>query len=348
MTIKCILNAEDQQKHYPESYLVNGVRRANPETPERIGLLLDGANKAGMEIVAPENYGIEPIARVHSEKYLTFLEHSFKRWSYIEGAASEITPNIHPTNRDGEYPQSVVAQAGYHMMDAACPITKETWNSSLWSAWSAVHAAELVINGERAAYALCRPPGHHAGPDIAGGFCYLNNTAIAAEHLRRHYSTVAILDVDLHHGNGTQMIFYDRNDILTISIHADPKRFYPFFWGYASEQGEGKGQGYNLNLPIARGSKDQIFLEALDKALDRLNDFAPDALVIALGLDAYEGDPIAGLSISSEGFRMIGEKIAAKAALPTVMVQEGGYPCKELGDNLATFMDGFKSGSNMK
>ncbi|MBT7581725.1 MAG: histone deacetylase family protein, partial [Kordiimonadaceae bacterium] len=214
-------------------------------------------------------------------------------------------------------------------------------------AWSAVHAAELVLNGENAAYALCRPPGHHAGPDIAGGFCYLNNTAIAAEYLRNKYNSVAILDVDLHHGNGTQMIFYDRSDVLTVSIHADPKRFYPFFWGNASECGKDDGLGYNLNLPLPRGTKDDLFLEALDSALERITDFTPDALIIALGLDAYEGDPIAGLAISTNGFRAIGQKISAATSLPTVIIQEGGYPCDELGSNLAAFMSGLKGEDNV-
>lgn len=345
--MKCILKADLQKEHYPKNFLVNGVPEANPETPERVDLLRDGAIKAAMEIVEPDNYGLDPISSVHTAQYLHFLEHAFKRWSYIEGAAPAVTPNIHPTNRDGEYPASVVAQAGYHMADASCPITAETWQSALWSAWSAVHAAELVLKGENAAYALCRPPGHHAGADIAGGFCYLNNTAIAAEHLRTKYAKVAILDVDLHHGNGTQMIFYDRSDVLTVSIHADPSRFYPFFWGYASECGKGDGNGFNLNLPLERGSNDEAFLEALDSALNRVNEFAPDALVIALGLDGFEGDPFAGLAISTEGFRAIGEKINTATSLPTVIIQEGGYPCIELGDNLAAFINGFKGENNV-
>ncbi len=195
--------------------------------------------------------------------------------------------------------------------------------------------------GEKTAYALCRPPGHHAGPDIAGGFCYLNNTAIAAEHLRQKYRSVAILDVDLHHGNGTQMAFYDRADVLTVSLHADPMRFYPFFWGHASERGEGAGLGYNLNLPLPRGTGDEIFLKTLDVSLERIQTFAPDALVIALGLDAYEGDPIAGLAVSTDGFRQIAEKISSAIRVPTVIVQEGGYPCPELSENLAAFIGGY-------
>ena len=340
--MKCVFNAE-QNKHSPKSFLVNGVREANPESPQRVDLLLEGAVAAGMTQVEPDNYGMNTIMKVHPERYLTFLEHVASRWSRIKGAADEVTPNIHPTNRDGEYPKSLIAQAGFHMADASCPISNDTWKSSLWSSWSALHATELVLGGEPACYALSRPPGHHAGPELAGGFCYLNNTAIAAERLRDKFDRVAILDVDLHHGNGTQMAFYDRADVLSVSLHANPERFYPFFWGYASETGEGIGEGYNFNFPLPRGTQDEIYLETLDRALGVVEDFQPQALVIALGLDAFEGDPIAGLAISTAGFNSIGARISGKLGLPTVIVQEGGYLCPQLGDNLASFVQGFES-----
>ena len=341
--MRCVFNAE-QNKHYPKSFLVNGVREANPESPQRVDLLLEGAVAAGMTQVEPDNYGMNTIMKVHPERYLTFLEHAASRWSRIKGAADEVTPNIHPTNRDGEYPKSLIAQAGFHMADASCPISNDTWKSSLWSSWSALHATELVLGGEPACYALSRPPGHHAGPELAGGFCYyLNNTAIAAERLRDKFDRVAILDVDLHHGNGTQMAFYDRADVLSVSLHANPERFYPFFWGYASETGEGIGEGYNFNFPLPRGTQDEIYLETLDRALEVVEDFQPQALVIALGLDAFEGDPIAGLAISTAGFNSIGARISGKLGLPTVIVQEEGYLCPQLGDNLASFVQGFES-----
>lgn len=340
--MKCVFNAQ-QNKHYPKSYLVNGVRELNPESPQRVELLLEGALAAGMTQVEPDIYGIEAIMKVHPDRYLTFLEHAASRWSHIAGAAEEVTPNIHPSNRNGEYPKSVVAQAGFHMLDASCPISSDTWISSLWSSYSALHATELVLAGEPACYALSRPPGHHAGPEVAGGFCYLNNTAIAAERLRDKFDRVAILDVDLHHGNGTQMAFYDRADVLTVSLHANPERFYPFFWGYDSETGKGDGEGYNVNFPLPRGTQDKIYLETLDRALETVERFQPQALVIALGLDAYEGDPIAGLAISTDGFRSIGSRISARLGLPTVIVQEGGYLCPQLGENLASFIRGFES-----
>jgi acetoin utilization deacetylase AcuC-like enzyme len=330
----------DQKRHYPLQFLVNGVFRPNPEQPERLDCLLQAALRAGCRHEAPLIHGMEPLAAVHSGAYLEFLERAWERWQRIEGAAPAVIPNVHPDQRQVGYPASVVAQAGYHMADAAAPLADGSWASILWSAWSAVHAARLVIDGEPAAYALCRPPGHHAFADMAGGFCYLNNTAIAAELLLRAHDRVAILDVDLHHGNGTQSIFYQRADVLTVSIHADPERFYPFFWGYANECGAGPGDGYNLNLPLARGSGDEVFLAALDTALARIRQFAPGALVVALGLDAFEGDPFGGLRLSTRGFGEIGRRIAAALPAPTLLVQEGGYLCDELGENLGSFLDG--------
>lgn len=332
--------AEEQKRHDPKAFLSSGAPKPNPEQPERVERLLSGARAAGLSIERPRDHGLGPIAAAHTPEYLDFLQHIHARWQRIEGASEEVIPNIHPIARNGSYPASAVGQAGYHMADTACPISAETFASACWSAWSAVEAAEAVLSGQPAAYALSRPPGHHAFADVAGGFCFINNSAVAAQVLRRSASRVAILDVDLHHGNGTQGIFYARPDVLTVSIHADPVRFYPFFWGHADERGEGPGLGYNLNLPLPRKSGDEAFLEALADGLQRIRAFAPDALVVALGLDAFEGDPFGGLSVTTPGFARIAEPIA-KLGLPTVIVQEGGYLCDALADNLTAFLTGF-------
>lgn len=332
---------EAQRRHDPKHFLSSGAPQPNPEVPERVDRLLAGANAAGLEQVQPQDHGLSPIAAVHSPEYLSFLRTIYERWQRIPEASAEVVPNIHPDRRDLSYPASAVGQAGYHMADTACPISAETWQSAFWSAQTAVQAALMVGEDDRAVYALSRPPGHHAFADLAGGFCFLNNSAIAAQVLRRSHQRVAILDVDLHHGNGTQGIFYARDDVLTVSIHADPVRFYPFFWGHASERGEGPGLGYNLNLPLPRGSGDDAFLAALDAALTRIAAFTPGAVVIALGLDAFEGDPFGGLAVSTDGFRRIGERCAA-IATPVAIVQEGGYVCDELGDNLTAFLSGFR------
>jgi acetoin utilization deacetylase AcuC-like enzyme len=329
-----------QRAHDPQFFLSSGAQFPCPEKPARIDALLWGVRQLGGPVVAPPDAGIGPLAAVHDARYLTFLQGIFARWQRIEGASAEVIPNIHPASRDDGYPLSAVGQAGFHMTDTSCPISGATWGAAHASAQSAVHAADLVLGGERAVYALCRPPGHHAFADLAGGFCYLNNAAIAAQRLTAAGCRVAILDVDLHHGNGTQGIFYDRGDVLTVSIHADPARFYPFFWGHAGETGRGAGSGANLNLPLDRGTGDAGFLAALDVALERVTQWGADRLVLALGLDAFQGDPFAGLRVTTPGFARIGAAVAA-LGLPTVIVQEGGYLCPELGDNLTSVLGAF-------
>ncbi len=332
--------APEQKLHDPKMFLSSGAPQPNPEQPARAERLLEGARAAGLAVERPRDHGLGPIAAVHTPEYLDFLQHIYQRWRRIEGASEEVIPNIHPLARDGAYPASAVGQAGYHMADTGCPISAETWESVYWSAMSAVEAATAVREGAAAAYALCRPPGHHAFADVAGGFCFVNNSAVAAQVLRKTAARVAILDVDLHHGNGTQGIFYARGDVLTVSIHADPVRFYPFFWGHADERGEGPGLGYNLNLPLPRKSADAQFIEAVGTALRRIRAFAPEALVIALGLDAHESDPFGGLSVTTPGFARIAEEIA-RLHLPAVIVQEGGYLTAELSANLTSFLTGF-------
>lgn len=333
---------ETQRRHDPRHFLSSGAPQPNPEVPARIDALLGGARRAGLAITAPPaDCGFAPIAAVHTPEYLTFLQNIHGRWFRIDGASEEVIPNIHPDSRSAGYPKSAVGQAGYHMADTACPISGDTWTSAYWSAQSAIAAADGVLYGAPAAYALCRPPGHHAFADLAGGFCFLNNTAIAAMRCLQAGRRPAIVDVDLHHGNGTQGIFYRRADVLTVSVHADPERYYPFFWGYARERGAGAGLGANLNLPVPRGSGDDVFLEALATGLERVRAFGADVLVVALGLDGFEGDPFGGLAVTTVGFTRIAAACAA-LGLPTVIVQEGGYLCPELGDNLAGFLTGFR------
>lgn len=339
--MKVFVDQKRQSQHDPSGFLVNGVMQPNPEKPERIERLLDGVRKGVHDVLPAADHGLGPIAAVHTPVYLKFLSTVYDRWARIPDATPEIFPNIHPDRRTASYPLSAVGQAGFHITDMSCPIGEHTWDTARWSAQCAVSATEAVLHGERAAYALCRPPGHHCFTDLAGGFCYLNNSSIAAQHLRQAHDRVAIIDVDLHHGNGTQGIFYQRDDVYTLSIHADPARFYPFFWGHAQEIGEGPGQGYNLNIPLPRGTGDDGFMAGLAKGLAHVEAFAPSAIVIALGLDAYEGDPFGGLSVSTPGFAEMARNLAA-LNLPTVIVQEGGYLCDALGDNLHAFLSGFE------
>ena len=339
--MKAILDPR-QSAHDPKHFMANGSRLANPEQPRRIEVLKGGAEAAGCAFEAPKDHGLGPIAAIHSAEYLTFLRTIHQRWKRIEGASDEVIPNVHPANRTDSYPRSAVGQAGYHQTDTSCPISSGTWESAYWSAQTALSGVDAVANGEKAVYALSRPPGHHAFADLAGGFCFLNNSGIAADAFTRRGLRAAILDVDVHHGNGTQGIFYRRKDVLTVSIHADPMRFYPFYWGHAAERGEGEGLGYNLNMPLERGTGDDAYLTTLENALKRISDFGADVLVVALGLDAYENDPLKGLAVTTPGFARIGTAIA-KMGLPTLMVQEGGYLSEELGHNLRSFLEGFQS-----
>lgn len=335
-----VIFSEVQKQHHPKQNLSSGALEPHLEVPERAERLLAAAIKSGLEHERPRDYGLEPVAAVHTAQYLHFLEHIYPRWKRIANAAEDVFPNISADRRDVGYPASAVGQVGYHVFDGAAPITADTWNGARWSANSAVHAAHEVLSGAAACYALARPPGHHATSDQAGGYCYLNNSAIAAQVLRTRYSKVAVIDVDVHHGNGTQSIFYERGDVLTVSLHADPVRFYPFFWGYANERGAGAGIGANCNFPLARGTADDDYLQTLDRALQTIDSFAADAIVIALGLDAYEGDPFQGLAITTEGFGRIARRIA-ELKLPTVISQEGGYLCDQLGSNLSSFLREF-------
>jgi acetoin utilization deacetylase AcuC-like enzyme len=335
-----IVYSRDHEKHQPKTFIRRGAVVANPEVAARATTLLEAVRKAGHSIVAPDDYGPGPREAVHGKPYLDFLATIHDGWQRLAGAAEEVVPNIHPGRHMSRRPIGLAGLVGYHTADTACPIGAGTWEAAVASANVAVHAASLVLGGERAAYGLCRPPGHHAYADQAGGFCYLNNAAIAAQHLRRTLGRVAILDVDVHHGNGTQGIFYERPDVLFVSLHADPSDYYPFFAGYADERGAGAGLGANLNLPLAPGSGDREVLAALDTALAAIAEFAPDALVVSLGFDASEQDPLGVLKVTSGGFAAMARRIEA-AGLPTVLIQEGGYMSAVLGRNLAEFLAAF-------
>jgi acetoin utilization deacetylase AcuC-like enzyme len=338
-----IVYSDKHAAHDPKTFFVRGVNRPAAEQPERADRLLAAAKAARHEVVTPRPYGTAPAAAIHTPEYLDFLSTIARDWAQLPGASAEVLPNVHPARYAATYPKALAGRAGWHQADLACPIGPGTWQAALAASEVATTAADLVLEGARWAYALCRPPGHHAYADMAGGFCYLNNTAIAAQRLRTRHGRVAILDVDVHHGNGTQGIFWERADVLTVSIHADPANYYPYFWGHAHETGAGAGAGFNLNLPQPMGSPDVPWLAAGDAALARIREFAPTALVVALGLDASESDPLQGLKVTGAGFRAMAQKVAS-LSLPTVLVQEGGYLSDDLGRNLVQFLDGFEKG----
>jgi acetoin utilization deacetylase AcuC-like enzyme len=330
------------RSHDPQFFLVRGKVTRTTEQPERADRLLAGLAAGKHQLVAPTVFGQGPRTRVHSLEYLNFLAEAWDAWSALGNAGPEMIANVHPVRHAATYPTHIVGRLGWHTADTACPIGPGTWAAACAATDVAATAAQVMLDGEDAIYALCRPPGHHAFSDVAGGFCFLNNSAVAAAHLRQKHERVAILDVDVHHGNGTQGIFYERSDVLTVSIHADPAAYYPYHWGFAHERGAGAGLGANLNIPLPLGTKDDAYLAAFETAAKTICAFAPGALVVALGLDASEHDPLAGMAITTEGFRRIGAALA-RLGLPTVLVQEGGYLSDLLGTNLTAVLAGFEA-----
>jgi acetoin utilization deacetylase AcuC-like enzyme len=288
----------------------------------------------------------DALARLHTPRYLHFIEHAWDEWVAIDPAHAQLDalPSVWPAPgmRRDVLPDNFAARMGLFSFDAGTPLTAGSWTAARAGAACALTAAREVSAGRvRSAFALTRPPGHHAGADFFGGYCFLNNAAVAAQALRDGGAArVAVLDVDYHHGNGTQSIFYERDDVLTVSIHGDPRTEYPFFLGHADERGAGAGVGFNLNLPLPRGTDFTRWRAALHAGLAAVESFGADAMVVSLGVDTFEGDPISGFTLRSADYFDVGEDIAS-ASLPTVFVFEGGYAVAEVGINTVNVLEGF-------
>ncbi len=296
-------------------------------------------------VLEPQAFEETALTAIHSPRYLNFLATAWDQWVALDpaNADKDILPSVWPTRtfRTDIEPDNFAAKVGLYSYDAGTPFTSGTWVASRAGAHCALSAAQAVLAGDRAAFALSRPPGHHAGADFFGGYCFLNNAALAAQHLRNAgMHKVAVLDVDYHHGNGTQAIFYDRPDVYFASIHGDPRTEYPFYLGHADEAGSGAGLGANLNLPLPRGTDYATWAQALETALAGIAKFGADALVVSLGMDTFEGDPISGFKLKTDDYLRIGERLA-KAGLPTVFIFEGGYAVEEVGVNAVNVLQGF-------
>lgn len=328
--------------HATDQVWLDGTRIENKEVPQRVEIIRAAVQAARLgRLLPPQDHGMMPILAVHRRDYVAYLQAAYHLNAVYLGKPvpvlvdrSAVTPE-----RALEPPPGFPELRDYYTYDFEDPILAGTWEAAYWGAQCALTAAELVRQGEVAAYALCRPPGHHATGDQYGGFCYLNNAAIAARALSSD-GPVAVLDVDYHHGNGTQAIFYSDSTVLYVSLHADPALDYPYYWGYEHERGAGEGLGTNINLALPLGTDDVRYLQTLDRALEVVQDFAPRYLVVSMGLDTLGGDTIGKFAVTLEGWAEVAERIAA-LGLPTVIVQEGGYRLDMLGQVAVAFLNPF-------
>jgi acetoin utilization deacetylase AcuC-like enzyme len=334
--VKCFWD-ERQRTHLPAGEFFNGAMHPAAEHAGRVDAILGAIGHTE----APADGGLEPLLRVHSRDYLDFLRNAHDQWR-AAGREGDAFPYTFPVvKRRPLRLQRIDALLGEYSFDTSTPIAERTWEASYWGAQTALGAMNAVLGSERTAFAFCRPPGHHAGSDYLGGYSYLSNAAIAAEQaLASGRKRVAILDVDYHHGNGTQDIFYDRTDVVFASIHADPGTDYPFFWGHADEAGEGEGIGSTLNLPLPRGTEWSAYAPALARALDWIAKHEPELLIVSYGADTHEADPISHFRLKTSDYAPMARQIAA-LRVPTVVVMEGGYAVGALGANVAEFLSGF-------
>ena len=339
--------AGDAHRAHDPPYEVNYGEVVRPvyERVERAERIRDALAAAGHPLVEPAPHGIEPVLAVHEPALLGFLEQGWAAWR-AGGGPEVLIPDSFPIPRlgrgGGRDLGGGVGRPGWFCFDTATPMVAGSFSAALAAADAALTAADLVAAGAPAAYALCRPPGHHAGPGYYGGFCLLNNAAIAARYLARR-GRVAVVDVDFHHGNGTQDIFWEDPEVLYVSLHGDPAGHYPHFTGAADETGGGAGAGTNRNLPLPDGTGDDAYLEALGEAMAVVAGFDPATLVVSAGFDTFAGDPIGAFQVTTPGFRRIGAALAA-AGRPTVVVQEGGYAVEALGANALALLRGVQEG----
>jgi len=324
--------------HHPKAELHRGEMIDPHEGPHRMDKLLSGMRRAGFnDYLSPMPLDETRLLGVHTPAYIDFVKTAWGRWN-AAGYAGDVLPMSYPR---AEPPADIDGAAGYFATSADTVITQTSWEGLKQVAACSLEAADAVSGGARSAFALIRPPGHHAGADYMSGYCILNNSAIAAQALRDNGAErIAILDVDFHHGNGTQDIFYARDDVFFTSIHGHPDHHFPYFWGHKDETGEGAGAGYTANYPLTAGAAYAQWGQALQDAIMRIKAFKADALLVSLGVDTFEKDPISAFKLTTADYPRYGSEIA-KIDLPTVFIMEGGYGVPEIGDNVAGVLTGF-------
>lgn len=339
--------SDNHRLHFPKGELFGGELVRPFECPERweyIKSALIASNHT--EFLDPVEVSQELLLQIHDARFLEFLQSAWQEW-LDAGYKGDALPTVFPARRmQQREPKFIDGKLGYYSMAIETALTEGTWQAALSSAGCAIKAQQLVSAGEREVFSLCRPPGHHAASDLYGGYCFLNNAALAAQaFLNDGAERVAILDVDFHHGNGTQDIFYKRNDVMFLSLHGDPQDAFPHFLGYEDEKGEGAGEGFNFNYPMPPETRFTEWHKALGAACNEIKKFSPDTVVVSLGVDTYEKDPISFFKLGSDDFITCGKQIA-ELDLPTLFVMEGGYAVEEIGTNTVNVLNGF-SGVNV-
>ncbi len=343
-----IFYSEEHRRHFPPFEVFDGGKRVPYfENPDRMDRILTALKKTDWaEWTEPKGFGLDPIIAVHDKDYIAFLASAWTEWLNSDPTISAspeqhaFLPATFALRRTPRVPSSLHGKAGYYIMDLSACIVEGTYSSILTSANCALSAAEFTFANQKSSFGLCRPPGHHAGKDYAGGYCFINNASVAANWLASK-GKVVLLDIDYHAGNGTQDIFYERNDVFTVSIHGDPDFEYPHYFGFAEETGAGKGFGFHRNFPLPKGTNDEQYLLVLDEAIGLIKNFAPDYLVVSAGMDIYDGDPLGTFKVTQNGIAQIGARIAA-LHLPTVIIMEGGYANEALGTNIVSLLENFK------
>ena len=313
--------------------------RGYVEAPVRISSITKELDKTKcFEPLAPRKYGLASIQKVHKPAFVQFLQ---KACANVPPGKS-VYPYVFPSRNRTRPPRELPLRAGYYCIDTFTPLNANAYKAARGAVNCAMTGADWLLDGGRVAYALVRPPGHHAETEAFGGFCYFNSGAVAAHHLSDH-GKVVLLDIDYHHGNGAQDIFYRRKDVFTISIHGNPRDSYPYFSGFEDEKGEDDGKGFNLNLPLAENLDGEAYRKVLTGALEKIRKYNPQFLVLALGLDTAKGDPTGSFSLMAKDFRENGRLIGS-LSLPTLVVQEGGYRTQTLGINARNFFTGLWDG----
>ncbi len=329
----------------PKTELDGGQLIIPHECPARAETVLERVKETQLgAIIEPEVFSLEAIKRIHSSDYVNFLEQIWDEWVGA-GYEGEAIANIWPSRRAGRLrvPDDAQAKLGYYALAGETSICAGTWQAACAAANVALTGAQKIINQEEfSCFSMCRPPGHHAASDAFGGYCFFNNSAIAAQaFLDNGAKRVGVLDVDFHHGNGTQQIFFNRSDVMFVSLHGDPLKAFPHFLGFHDEVGYGDGEGFNFNYPLGVGTQYDRWAQALDHGLMKLQNFGAEAIVVSLGVDTFKDDPISFFKLESDDFKYYGSKIR-KLNKPTLFVMEGGYAVEEIGINMINVLQGFE------